>query len=72
VTTVGCLTIFEVLDETGLPYSNVRELADRGLITSRSSGGAVLYDPADVAQLRSARRHFGLDGESIYPACHHQ
>jgi hypothetical protein len=50
--TVGWLTVFEVLDETGLPYSRVMDLADRGLISSRSSGGAVLYDPADVTLLR--------------------
>ena len=54
MTTVGWLTIFEVLDETGPPYSDLRELADRALITSRSSGGAVLYDPTDVALLRLA------------------
>ena len=52
--TVGWLTVFEVLDETGLPYSRVMDLADRGLISSRSSGGALLYDPADVALIRSA------------------
>ena len=56
--TVGWLTVFEVLDETGLPYSRVIDLAARGLIASRSSGGAVLYDPADVALLRStSQRH---------------
>ena len=52
--TVGWLTQFEVLDETGLPYVRVIDLADRGLISCRSSGGTVLYDPADVALLRSA------------------
>ena len=54
--TIGWLTLFEVLEDTGLPYSRVMELADRGLLSSRLSGGAVLYDPADVALLRSVSR----------------
>ena len=53
---VGWLTVFEVLEQTGLSYSRVLYLADRGLLSSRRSGGAVLYDPADVALLRSATR----------------
>jgi hypothetical protein len=48
-TTIGWLTLHEVLEVTGLPYRRLMELAEGGQISSLQSGAAVLYDPDDVA-----------------------
>lgn len=45
------LTLFEVLEQTGMPYDDVLRLADEGLIGARPSGTVVLYDAADVTRL---------------------
>ena len=54
VTNAGWLTLHEVLEETGLPYQRLEGLVDEGLLATRRSGSAVLYDPDDVALLKRA------------------
>ena len=49
----GWLTLHEVLDQTGLPYREVRDLVDRGELEVRRSGSAELFDPASVELCRS-------------------
>jgi hypothetical protein len=39
----GWVTLHELLEETGLPYRQLMELAERGDIPSRRSGQATLY-----------------------------
>ena len=51
---VGWLTLHEVLEETGLPYRDLMTFVERGLITTRSSGRAILYDVDDVRRLTAA------------------
>ena len=51
----GWLTLHEVLEETGLPYRDLLVLVDQSLVTTRSSGGATLYDLDDVTRLVRAR-----------------
>ncbi len=61
-TTIGWLTLHEVLEVTGLPYRRLMELAQEGQITSHQSGAAVLYDPDDVALVAQGdRREVDLD-----------
>ena len=45
------LTLFEVLEQTDVPYGDIVRLADEGLIVTRPSGAVVLYDALDVARL---------------------
>ena len=50
----GWLTLHEVLEDTGLPYSRLKELMEQGRLTGESCGSAVLFDPADVEVLARA------------------
>lgn len=52
----GWLTLHEVLDVTGLPYTRLLALVEQGLVRAEQSGAAVLYDPDDVALLLRAGR----------------
>ena len=45
------LTLFEVLEATGVPYIDIVRVADEGLVRTRPSGTVVLYDADDVARL---------------------
>ena len=45
------LTLFEVLEQTEMPYDDIRRLADEGLIRTRPSGPVVLFDASDVARV---------------------
>ena len=53
----GWLTLHEVLEETGLPYGQLKALVERGELTTRASGAAELYDPDDVATLSRTTAH---------------
>ncbi len=61
-TNVGWLTLHEVLEETGLPYAQLMELAHRGLIGTRRAGVTTLYDPDDV---RAVARAQGTSGRPL-------
>jgi len=45
------LTVFEVLEQTTIPYTDILRLADEGLLTTRPSGQVVLYRADDVRRL---------------------
>ena len=47
----GWLTLHEVLEETDLPYRELMELVERGVLKTRTSGAAQLFDPDDVRGL---------------------
>jgi DNA-binding transcriptional MerR regulator len=51
----GWLTLHEVLEATGLPYRQLMDLAERGLLATRRSGAVVLYDPDDVTLVALAK-----------------
>jgi DNA-binding transcriptional MerR regulator len=55
--TAAWVTVHEVLEQTGLPYQRLMLLAERGLIGSRTSGGATLYDAYDVTLIARAAGH---------------
>lgn len=46
--TTGWLTLHEMLEATDLPYRQLMDLVERGLIATHASGAAVLYDPDDI------------------------
>ena len=49
MTHAGWLTLYEVLDTTGLTFKQVTEFSESGALNSEVVGNVVLYDPDSVA-----------------------
>ena len=49
MTHAGWLTLYEVLDTTGLTWKQVTDLTKSGALLSDVVGTVVLYDPGSVA-----------------------
>lgn len=59
------MTLFETLELTHLPYADVLQLADEGVLTTRRSGAVVLYAAEDVIRLAASGQ--ALAGPSAPP-----
>jgi hypothetical protein len=58
-TAAAWVTLHEALERTGLSYPRLMLLVEEGVIGSRSSGGATLYDAHDVTLIARAAGHPG-------------
>ena len=45
------VTVFEVLEQTGMPLPDILRLADEGVLTTRHSGSVMLFRRDDVSRL---------------------
>ncbi len=45
------VTVFEVLEQTGMPLPDILRLADEGVLSTRRSGSVVLFRRDDVSRL---------------------
>mgnify|MGYP001242790895 CR=1 FL=1 len=62
------VTLFEVLEQTEVPYADVMRLADEGVLTTRRSGAALLFDAADVGRLAATGQALALETtDSVRP-----
>jgi hypothetical protein len=52
--TVGWLTLHEVLEVTELPYREIMEMVEDGRLETRSAGAAILFEPEGIRRLQGA------------------